>query len=77
MEHEAKCVACGCTDVKGCPAIPRQTAFALIWPSCSWLLVDRELGVGVCDRCARDRDEAAELLIEWMQQKFTHPVPRR
>lgn len=39
----ATCIACGCTDDRAC-----ETALG----PCSWLRVDRVLGVGVCSGCA-------------------------
>ena len=39
--HMATCVSCGCTDAQACPN------------GCSWITVDRTLGMGVCSSCVR------------------------
>ncbi len=37
---EAKCVRCGCTDSRACDG------------GCSWVVVNRLLGQGICSECA-------------------------
>ncbi len=37
---EAKCVSCGCTDSRACD------------DGCSWIVVNRLLGQGICSSCA-------------------------
>jgi hypothetical protein len=47
---EAECVQCGCRDSIACE------------DGCSWIVVDRDRGVGVCSSCAESEDEARELM---------------
>jgi hypothetical protein len=37
----AKCVGCGCTDLRACAG------------GCSWLAVNRAAGTGVCSNCPK------------------------
>lgn len=40
MENE--CFGCGCTDTKACSSNGNN---------CHWLVIDKELGLGVCSSC--------------------------
>jgi len=41
----ATCIGCGCTDDRACPG------------GCSWIIVERTSGIGVCTRCSAHLDE--------------------
>lgn len=49
-ETDCACIHCGCTDSNACDG------------GCSWLVVDRDRGLGVCTSCAEDEQAAAEAL---------------
>jgi len=40
-EEEARCIACGCTDLRACAG------------GCYWLDVNRDDGTGVCSKCPK------------------------
>lgn len=48
--RHAVCIGCGCTDLRACEG------------GCSWLAVDRGKGIGVCSRCAQNRQHAVNVL---------------
>jgi hypothetical protein len=50
---EAQCRCCGCTDASACPE------------GCSWVLVDREQGRGICSSC----DPLIQEAIEFTQRR--------
>ena len=39
---ETECFGCGCTDTKACIHDKK---------TCHWLMIDKELGLGVCSSC--------------------------
>jgi len=39
---EAVCAVCGCTDAVACPE------------GCSWIVVNRMIGLGVCSQCVKE-----------------------
>lgn len=43
IEGLATCTACGCTDIKACPA------------GCTWIKLDREKGTGLCSSCFKGK----------------------
>lgn len=47
----ATCIGCGCTDVNAC--VPRHDGSGprYLAQPCSWLVVDRKAGAGVCSCC--------------------------
>lgn len=52
---ESRCVRCGCTDSSACPA------------GCAWIVVDREIGLGLCSMCElNDREKKAAVLL-WIR----------
>lgn len=49
LERECQCIGCGCTDSHACiePFLEQP---------CSWLVVDRAAGVGICSECPTEVD---------------------
>ena len=64
---EAFCIGCGCSDGHACvtPVTSGETS------ACSWLKVDRELGIGVCSSCGA----LADLFDDW--QRHGHSIRRQ
>lgn len=38
---ENKCFGCGCSDTRSCEK------------SCEWLMLEREIGLGICSNCRK------------------------
>lgn len=60
---EAKCLVCGCTDLRACPG------------GCSWAEIDRKRRTGLCSRCAARPDRRPKLTAE--QHRLIRSYVRR
>lgn len=41
--RESVCIRCGCSDLNACPGPFGE--------GCSWLVLDRKRGIGICSSC--------------------------